>query len=142
MRMSPHQSFVCHLFLYITFSISIPAPFIKPCHDSDSACLKSSAQAAIPAVAAGVPALGISVLDPMHVERVSTSQAGLDMDFRNTLVKGLKNCKVEGIKYVYLLRAMCLSYIIIMIEVIIVMVEVMGCKNGNTTTLKVSLKVV
>ncbi|CAH0682926.1 unnamed protein product [Spodoptera exigua] len=68
--------------------------FITPCKQEDTACLKASAQAALPLLAAGVPEMGISVMDPMHVDQVKTVEAGLAMDFRNTYVKGLKNCKV------------------------------------------------
>ncbi|CAG9135374.1 unnamed protein product [Plutella xylostella] len=71
------------------------APFIIPCHQADSECLKSSTQKAVPVLAGGVPALGLPPLDPMVVERVKASQAGLIMDFRNTTVKGLRNCAVE-----------------------------------------------
>nr|ATU07287.1 takeout [Spodoptera litura] len=67
---------------------------ITPCKQDDTACLKASAQAAVPILAAGIPNMGISVMDPMHVDRVKTVEAGLAMDFRNTNVKGLKNCKV------------------------------------------------
>ncbi|KAG6440856.1 hypothetical protein O3G_MSEX001522 [Manduca sexta] len=74
------------------------APFIRPCHAADSACLKSSAQQAVPVLAAGIPSMGIETLDPMRVDRVMTSQAGLDMDFRNTIVKGLRNCEVISLK--------------------------------------------
>lgn len=74
------------------------APFITPCHATDSACMKASAQKAVPILAAGVPSLGINVMDPMHVDRVATTQAGLEMDFKNTIVRGLRHCHVEDIK--------------------------------------------
>ncbi|KAF9804410.1 hypothetical protein SFRURICE_014330, partial [Spodoptera frugiperda] len=66
---------------------------ITPCKQDDAACLKGSAQAAVPLLAAGVPDMGIATMDPMHIDQVKTVQAGLAMDFRNTIVKGLKNCK-------------------------------------------------
>ncbi|XP_072932960.1 protein takeout-like [Epargyreus clarus] len=70
------------------------APFITPCKPSDRKCLKTSAQKAVPVFAAGVPALGLETLDPMHMARIKANQAGLDMDFKNTVVKGLRNCEV------------------------------------------------
>lgn len=76
------------------------APFIVPCHMSDSACLKTSAQKAVPVLSAGIPELGLKPIDPMTLQRVSASQAGLNMDFRNTLVKGLKNCIVVDLRRV------------------------------------------
>ncbi|CAB3246674.1 unnamed protein product [Arctia plantaginis] len=74
------------------------APFITPCQESDLECLKNSAQNAIPILAAGIPDFKIASMDPMHMEQVKTSQAGLEMDFRNTSVTGLKNCKVLNLK--------------------------------------------
>ncbi|KAJ8716876.1 hypothetical protein PYW07_003503 [Mythimna separata] len=71
---------------------------ITPCREEDAACLKASAQAAVPLLAAGVPSMGIAVMDPMHVEQVKTTQAGLAMDFRNTSVTGLSHCKVLDLK--------------------------------------------
>ncbi|CAH0719777.1 unnamed protein product, partial [Brenthis ino] len=70
------------------------ANFIQPCHAQDSTCLKLSAQNALPVVAAGIPSLGMNTLDPMVVDRVVASQAGLNMDFNNTIVKGLRHCHV------------------------------------------------
>ncbi|KAJ8723087.1 hypothetical protein PYW08_002999 [Mythimna loreyi] len=72
--------------------------YIRPCHEKDAECLQASAQAAVPLLAAGVPSMGIAVMDPMHVKQVKTSQAGLDMDFRNTNVTGLRHCKVLDLK--------------------------------------------
>nr|XP_021192596.2 protein takeout [Helicoverpa armigera] len=72
--------------------------FITPCREEDLPCLKASAQEAVPILAAGIPSMGIATLDPMHVDRVKTMQAGLLMDFRNTSVTGLKHCKVLMLK--------------------------------------------
>ncbi|XP_075975344.1 protein takeout-like [Anticarsia gemmatalis] len=74
------------------------APFVTPCKEADLVCLKSSAEKALPVLAAGVPELGIAKMDPMFMEQVKTSQAGLDMDFRNTNVTGLRHCKVLNLK--------------------------------------------
>ncbi|KOB62437.1 Juvenile hormone binding protein, partial [Operophtera brumata] len=75
------------------------APFITPCHATDAACLKSTAQKTLQVIAPGVPALGIQSMDPMRVDHVAASQAGLEMDFKNTIVKGLRNCVVDSLKY-------------------------------------------
>ncbi|GBP69861.1 Protein takeout [Eumeta japonica] len=53
-----------------------------------------SASRAVPVIAAGVQQLGLRPLDPLLLERIGASQAGLDMDFRNTQVKGLSNCRI------------------------------------------------
>ncbi|OWR46125.1 juvenile hormone binding protein [Danaus plexippus plexippus] len=70
------------------------AHFIKPCHRNDRACLKLSAQAAVPILAKGIPSLGMKPLDPMDMEEVKANRAGLMMHFTNTKVLGLKHCKV------------------------------------------------
>lgn len=77
---------------------TISAPFIRPCYSSDAVCLRESTQDALPVIAAGVPSLGMQTLDPMTLERVVANQAGLHMDFRNTVVKGLRNCQVLNVK--------------------------------------------
>ncbi|KAJ0183538.1 hypothetical protein K1T71_001514 [Dendrolimus kikuchii] len=89
--------FACASIYYNKVSANL-APFITPCHAHDTACLKSSAQKAVPILAAGVPSLGIEKMDPMRLDRVQASQAGLNMDFRNTVVKGLRNCEVLSLK--------------------------------------------
>ncbi|XP_028177881.1 protein takeout-like isoform X3 [Ostrinia furnacalis] len=73
------------------------APFIEACHESDSQCNLRSATNALPSIAGGVPALGISALDPMHLGRVRTNNAGLSMEFRDTTIKGLKNSQITKI---------------------------------------------
>ncbi|XP_034829478.1 protein takeout-like [Maniola hyperantus] len=73
------------------------ASFIEPCHAKDTVCLKRSAQKAVSVVAQGVPALGMRRLDPLHVEHVDATKAGLMLHFRNTVVKGLAHCKVTDI---------------------------------------------
>ncbi|KAI8422089.1 hypothetical protein MSG28_009978 [Choristoneura fumiferana] len=74
------------------------APFITPCRASDSACMVASAMSATPVLAAGVPQLGLSPLDPMTVDRVTSNQAGLQLQMTDTTVKGLKNCVVMSMK--------------------------------------------
>ncbi|XP_026319154.1 protein takeout-like [Hyposmocoma kahamanoa] len=74
------------------------APYITPCHASDSECLKTSAQKAVPFLAPGIPELGMKSLDPMHIELVRADQAGLKVEFRKTVVKGLRNCVILSMK--------------------------------------------
>ncbi|KAL0880474.1 hypothetical protein ABMA27_002884 [Loxostege sticticalis] len=70
------------------------APFIEPCLENDSRCHLHSATNALPSIAGGVPELGIVSLDPMRLGRVRTNNAGLSMEFRNTVIKGLKNSRI------------------------------------------------
>ncbi|GBP69864.1 Juvenile hormone-binding protein [Eumeta japonica] len=74
------------------------APFITPCQSSDNACIVASAQAAVEPIAAGIPALGIQPLDPMHIDKIVGNQGGLELQFLDTIVTGLKGCKIENIK--------------------------------------------
>lgn len=76
----------------------IPAPFITPCYARDSNCLRASTQRAIPVVAAGLPQFGMVPLDPMNLDGIVADQAGLHMEFRNTVVKGLRNCEVLRVR--------------------------------------------
>ncbi|CAG5054610.1 unnamed protein product [Parnassius apollo] len=83
------------LFSCVTCTLT---PFITPCYSSDTECLKQSTQRALPVIAAGVTSLGMQSLDPMTLELVSASQSGLEMEFKNTVVKGLRNCEVMHVK--------------------------------------------
>ncbi|XP_053604620.1 protein takeout-like [Plodia interpunctella] len=87
--------FVCASFYFCNGQLE--ASFITPCAQEDRKCLKTSAQRAVPVIAAGVPKLNINPLDPMQLSRIAASQAGLKMDFRDNVVKGLRNCHVEDI---------------------------------------------
>ncbi|XP_013197926.2 circadian clock-controlled protein daywake [Amyelois transitella] len=78
---------------------SASAPFITPCKAGDNACIVSSAQAAVPSIAEGVPDLGIKPLDPMVIPLIQSDQGGLHLVFRDTVVTGMKGCVVEGIKH-------------------------------------------
>ncbi|XP_052755611.1 protein takeout-like [Galleria mellonella] len=87
-------------FLFTCFSVYIcayggnTAPFITPCRQSDSSCLKTTAQKAVPVLAAGYADLQMISMDPMHISRIKSNQAGLQMDFKNSVVKGLRKCIV------------------------------------------------
>ncbi|XP_063381560.1 protein takeout-like [Cydia fagiglandana] len=74
------------------------APFLTACKASDAACLLASARKAIPFVTAGVPELGLQPLDPMTIDKAGSREAGLELDMRDTTVKGLKNCDVPNFK--------------------------------------------
>lgn len=73
--------------------------FITPCKAGDTSCIKSSAQAAVPVFALGIPELGVKSLDPMHLDRVVSKQAGLSLTFEDSTVTGMKGCTIEAIKH-------------------------------------------
>ncbi|XP_063534647.1 protein takeout-like [Cydia strobilella] len=74
------------------------APFLTACKPSDTACLLASAKKAIPFLTAGVPELGLQPLDPMIIDKAGSREAGLQLDIKDTTVKGLKNCEILNIK--------------------------------------------
>ncbi|XP_028177870.1 protein takeout-like isoform X2 [Ostrinia furnacalis] len=90
----------CLCFFAAVFSVrSASAPFITPCKQGDAACLKSSAQAALPIIAPGIPELGIKPLDPLRLDLVKGDQGGLQLSFRDTVLTGMKGCTVENVKH-------------------------------------------
>ncbi|KAJ2951300.1 hypothetical protein O0L34_g5703 [Tuta absoluta] len=89
---------VCLMYAAVEVIGASQVPFITPCHAKDFACMKTSAQKAVPVMAAGVPAIGVKPLDPMRIELVKADQAGLKLEFRKTTVKGLRNCVVTSMK--------------------------------------------
>jgi hypothetical protein len=74
------------------------APFIKPCPKSDLTCIRASAQAAVPFIAPGIPALGIPSVDPMRLDVIRGDQGGLQLTFKNTVLTGMKDCAVDNVK--------------------------------------------
>ncbi|CAK1555059.1 unnamed protein product [Leptosia nina] len=77
---------------------SASAPFITPCKNGDSACLLSSAKAAMPYFISGVPELGIRPMDPMRIDLIKSEQGGLNLVFKDTVMTGLKSCVFQNIK--------------------------------------------
>ncbi|KAM3955890.1 juvenile hormone binding protein an-0128 [Aphomia sociella] len=90
--------YIC--FATVIFSANCAlAPFIKPCPASDSSCILASATAALPYVAVGIPELGVNSLDPLKIPIIQSDQGGLKLTFTDTVVTGLKGCKIDGIKH-------------------------------------------
>ncbi|KPJ16052.1 Circadian clock-controlled protein [Papilio machaon] len=90
--------YFCFLALFLNVK-SASAPFIKPCKDGDNACILASSQAVIPVLAPGVPELGVQPLDPLKVPRITSNQGSLKLTFTDTVLTGLKGCKIESIKH-------------------------------------------
>ncbi|XP_053604553.1 protein takeout-like [Plodia interpunctella] len=87
-------------FLAVILAVeSALAPFIKPCKSGDNVCILSSARAAAPILAEGVPALDIKPIDPMAIPLITGDQGGLKMVFTDTVVTGMKGCVVEAVKH-------------------------------------------
>ncbi|XP_072932586.1 circadian clock-controlled protein daywake-like [Epargyreus clarus] len=76
-------------------------PFIDgfevPCMDTSPQCLKESIQAVLPVFTRGIPSLGISTLDPFHVDRVDLEMpGGLNIEFKEGQSKGLSRCVIDS----------------------------------------------
>ncbi|XP_068633993.1 circadian clock-controlled protein daywake-like [Battus philenor] len=90
----------CISFIALFWTVhSASAPFIKPCKDGDGACVLASSQAAIPVVAQGIPELGVKSLDPLHVPLITSDQGSLKLTFKDTVLTGLKGCKIDSVKH-------------------------------------------
>ncbi|KAJ2951299.1 hypothetical protein O0L34_g5702 [Tuta absoluta] len=90
--------YFCVLAVFLVGAKSASAPWLKPCQLSDNACVVASANAVVPFMAPGIPEMNMKSLDPMRMDLVKSEQAGLKLVFRNTVVTGMKGCKVDGIK--------------------------------------------
>ncbi|KAI5633350.1 hypothetical protein NE865_13959 [Phthorimaea operculella] len=90
--------YFCLLAVVLVGAKSASAPWIKPCQLSDNACVLASANAIVPFMAPGIPEWNMKSLDPMKMDIVKSEQSGLKLTFRNTVVDGMKGCKVDGIK--------------------------------------------
>lgn len=57
-----------------------------------------STQDAIPIFAAGIPELGVSVLDPIYFERIDGSTANLKLILNDVHLRGLKGCVAKNVQ--------------------------------------------
>lgn len=87
---------MCIKLIYHVFTVS----FRRPCKDMSPDCLKESIQAVLPAIAKGIPELGIDPLDPYIMKRLSLKLPGnIDIKFTDGYAKGLKGCIVDFARY-------------------------------------------
>ncbi|GFG36384.1 hypothetical protein Cfor_06103 [Coptotermes formosanus] len=74
------------------------ADYIKPCSRNDpkfNECALKSGTAAIPRVVKGDRTLGVPVLDPLFVEKVSMTHSGLHATSKNFTITGMKDAVLE-----------------------------------------------
>ncbi|XP_045769760.1 uncharacterized protein LOC123870478 [Maniola jurtina] len=74
--------------------LEISMPFITPCKPNDQKCILSSGKKALPFITAGVPALGLPVVDPIFIESARSDGANLKLGFRNMKITGVTKCKI------------------------------------------------
>ncbi|XP_049872278.1 circadian clock-controlled protein daywake-like [Pectinophora gossypiella] len=87
--------FAIFLFGFVGSSV-IP---VDKCKLEDSACLKEAFQQALPVFAAGIPDVGIEVLDPLHMDDLSFDLSGLQFSLKEGQLKGLKTAEFDKIKW-------------------------------------------
>ncbi|XP_034829208.1 putative beta-carotene-binding protein [Maniola hyperantus] len=69
-------------------------PFITPCKPTDQKCILSSGKKALPYITAGVPSLGLPVVDPIKINAVRNDGPNLKLGFRNLQITGVTKCKI------------------------------------------------
>lgn len=97
------QAAICSVFIsFAIFSCSkvdakLAPDYIIPCNDTSSECLIKSTQIAVPEFVKGIPALGVPVLDPFVIEKLSIPLSGLTFTFYDGKVSGFKKCIVDDV---------------------------------------------
>lgn len=83
-----------NLIIYILLS----ADYIHPCNASNwETCLIKSTQEAVPEFVKGIPHLGVPVLDPFVIEKLTIPLSGINVTFYQGKVSGFKNCIVDNV---------------------------------------------
>ncbi|KAJ8716579.1 hypothetical protein PYW07_003206 [Mythimna separata] len=100
--MSLQAAFSGVLFYFVFFCCDygyarLAPDYIHPCNDTSSACLIKATQDAIPDFVKGSQELGISVLDPFTIEKLSIPLNGLTFTFYRGKVSGFRNCIVDDV---------------------------------------------
>ncbi|XP_049872279.1 circadian clock-controlled protein daywake-like [Pectinophora gossypiella] len=86
------------LFFFLKMTIVFAElPPIEKCKLSDSACLLTTAQVAVPVFTSGMPEIGAESLDPMQIDHIIIDLAGLKADISNSTVKGMKESNITMI---------------------------------------------
>ncbi|XP_026319094.1 circadian clock-controlled protein-like [Hyposmocoma kahamanoa] len=86
---------ITHLIICVTQIIIVFSELPVPkCKLSDSNCIRSSAQGAIPVFTAGMPDIGTEPLDVMHVDNIKVDLAGLKLVVNDISIKGLRKANL------------------------------------------------
>ncbi|XP_038214045.1 circadian clock-controlled protein daywake-like [Zerene cesonia] len=85
--------FICFCLLLSCCDLVYPYvfPSVKKCRYTDSNCLKSSFQNALPSFADGIPELGIAKMDELVINDKTYKLGGLDFTIKDGRLKGLKS---------------------------------------------------
>ncbi|CAH2266839.1 uncharacterized protein LOC120629987 [Pararge aegeria] len=85
---------LCFATYFVAKSDASVVPFINPCAPNDQKCILLSGKAALPHLTAGLPELGIPVIDPIKIDSVRSDGNSLKLGFRNIQITGVKKCKM------------------------------------------------
>nr|ATU07289.1 takeout [Spodoptera litura] len=89
---------LCSLLCFCSHGYAKLAPdYIHPCNETSRECLVKSTQEAIPEFVKGIPELGVPVLDPFTIEKLSIPLSGLTFTFYEGKVSGFRKCIVDDV---------------------------------------------
>lgn len=89
------------IFLLLIWSFNLfIADFIHPCNDTSSECLIKATQDAVPDFVKGLPHLGVPVLDPFVIDKLSIPLSGLTFTFYQGKVSGFRHAVVDNVMWV------------------------------------------
>ncbi|KAM3965005.1 circadian clock-controlled protein daywake [Aphomia sociella] len=83
------------VFVIQIFTIFADLPPMTKCKVSNSTCLKTMAQTAVPVFAVGMPEINMEPLDVMEIDIVKVDLAGLNLIINDSHVKGLKKTVID-----------------------------------------------
>ncbi|KAI5646096.1 hypothetical protein NE865_01989 [Phthorimaea operculella] len=76
-----------------------PVSQLKKCKLSDANCMKESSQAYLNTFLAGFPEIGVRRLEPIMIDKMDVSDAGLKLILTNGTTSGLDTCRVKKMSY-------------------------------------------
>ncbi|XP_047025214.1 circadian clock-controlled protein daywake-like [Helicoverpa zea] len=87
----------CFVLLFCNGYARLAPDYIHPCNETSRECLVKSTQDAIPDFVKGIPELGVPVLDPFTIEKLSVPLSGLTFTFYQGKVNGFRKCIVDDV---------------------------------------------
>ncbi|XP_028157406.1 circadian clock-controlled protein-like isoform X2 [Ostrinia furnacalis] len=91
---------VAILLCLLGVACSASAVSITKCKIDDVNCMRLSAQALVPIVAAGLPEYDMKPLDPLPISKIDGSSPDLKLIASDVVVTGMKGCEVQRISRV------------------------------------------
>ncbi|CAH0683185.1 unnamed protein product [Spodoptera exigua] len=100
--MKRHVPITSVLLLFVIFCCTtgyakLAPDYIHPCNETSRECLVKATQDAIPEFVKGIPELGVPVLDPFTIEKLSIPLSGLTFTFYDGKVSGFRKCIVDDV---------------------------------------------